>query len=134
MAKVEEIEGVGPVYAEKLSQAGVVTTADLLEKGATPEGRQTLVQKTGISDKLILRWVNHADLFRIKGIRTQYAELLEAAGVDSVRELAQSNAANLAQALADVNKEKKLVRRVPVESQIEDWIKGAKDLPRAIQY
>lgn len=134
MAKIEEIEGIGPAYAEKLGQAGVTTTADLLEKGGSPEGRQALAEKTGISDKLILRWVNHADLFRIKGIRTQYAELLEAAGVDSVLELAQRNAANLAQAVADANKEKKLVRRVPVESQIEEWIKGAKQLPRAVSH
>ena len=86
--KVIDIEGVGAAYAEKLAAAGVVTAANLLEKCAAPAGRKALAEETGISDKLILKWTNHADLFRVKGVGPQFAELLEAAGVDTVKELA----------------------------------------------
>jgi predicted flap endonuclease-1-like 5' DNA nuclease len=134
MANVTEIEGIGTVYAEKLNPAGITTIADLLKQGATPKGRHNLAEKTGISDKLILRWVNHADLFRIKGVSSQYAELLEAAGVDTVPELAQRNPANLCPAMVQVNQEKKLVRQPPAESQIKDWIEEAKKLPRVVSY
>ncbi|OPZ98868.1 MAG: DNA repair and recombination protein RadA [Planctomycetes bacterium ADurb.Bin412] len=134
MQNVIDIEGIGPVYADKLKAAGVTTTEDLLKLGATPKGRQELAKKTGISDSLILRWVNHADLFRIKGVSSQYAELLEAAGVDTVPELAQRNAANLCQKMEEVNSEKKLVRKPPAASQIEKWIDEAKKLPRQVNY
>ena len=134
MANVLDIEGIGPVYAEKLKLAGITTTSALLKQGASPQGRQDLAEKTGIGDTLILRWVNHADLFRVKGVGAQYAELLEAAGVDSIPELAQRNPANLYQALVQANQEKKLVRRPPVESQVKNWIKQAKRLPRAVNY
>lgn len=134
MADIIDIEGIGPAYAEKLKIMGITTTAALLEKGATPQGRKTLADKTGISDTLILRWVNHADLFRIKGVASQYAELLEAAGVDSVRELAQRNADNLHQAMEKVAEEKKLVRKPPALAQITEWISQAKTLPRMINY
>ncbi len=134
MQNVIDIEGIGPVYADKLKAAGVTTTEDLLKLGATPKGRQELAKKTGISDSLILRWVNHADLFRIKGVSSQYAELLEAAGVDTVPELAQRNAANLCQKMEEVNSEKKLVRKPPAVSQIEKWIDEAKKLPRQVNY
>ena len=134
MQNVIDIEGIGPVYADKLKAAGVTTTEDLLKLGATPKGRQELAKKTGISDSLILRWVNHADLFRIKGVSSQYAELLEAAGVDTVPELAQRNAANLCQKMEEVNSGKKLVRKPPAVSQIEKWIDEAKKLPRQVNY
>lgn len=106
----------------------------LLEKGATAKGRDELAEQTGISNKLILRWVNHADLFRIKGVAGQYSELLEAAGVDTVPELAQRNAENLQQALLATNEEKKLAKTTPSLGQVTDWIAEAKTLPRLIQH
>jgi predicted flap endonuclease-1-like 5' DNA nuclease len=134
MAKLEDVEGIGKVYAQKLAGAGVTSTQDFLKKGATPQGRKAMAEKSGVSDKLILEWVNHVDLFRIKGVGSEYADLLEAAGVDTVPELAQRKAENLLQKLAEVNATKKLVRRLPVLSQVEDWVKQAKALPRVIQY
>jgi predicted flap endonuclease-1-like 5' DNA nuclease len=134
MAKLTDIEGIGPVYSQKLKAAGVATTDALLKKGALPKGRQTIANKSGISGKRILRWVNHADLFRIEGVAGEYAELLEAAGVDTVAELAQRNAENLCQKLAEVNEAKKLVRVVPVLAQVEKWIEQAKNLPRIVNY
>lgn len=134
MTSLIKIEGIGEVYAAKLKEAGIGTIEALLAKGATPAGRQELEEKTGISGKLILEWVNHADLFRIKGVGEEYADLLEAAGVDTVPELAQRNAENLAQKLAEVNAEKKLVRRLPTPGQVADWVAQAKELPRVINY
>ncbi len=134
MAKLEAVEGIGPVYAEKLREAGVTTTEQLLAIGGTPEGRKELAEKTGISEKLILEWVNHVDLFRIKGIGEEYADLLEAAGVDTVMELAQRNPENLYKKLQEVNAEKKLVRRLPTLQQVKDWVAQAKQLPRAVFY
>jgi len=134
MAKLLKVEGIGEAYAQKLQAAGVATTEALLEKGATPQGRQEIAEATGISAKLILRWVNHVDLFRISGVGEQYADLLEAAGVDTVPELAQRNAENLYQKLLAVNEEKKLVRRPPTQAQVGGWIEQAKQLPRVITY
>jgi len=134
MAKLTDIEGVGKVYSQKLKTAGISTTNALLKKGATPQGRQAIANKSGISGKLILRWVNHADLFRLEGVAGEYAELLEAAGVDSVPELAQRNAENLCQKLVEVNEAKKLVRVVPVQTQVEQWVEQAKNLPRVVTY
>lgn len=134
MAKLVQIEGIGAAYAEKLGAAGIQTTQALLEKGATPAGRQEIAEKSGISDKLILQWVNHADLFRIKGIGEEYADLLEAAGVDTVPELAQRNPENLFQKLVSVNQEKKLVRKLPPQAAVSDWVEQAKRLPRIITY
>jgi predicted flap endonuclease-1-like 5' DNA nuclease len=134
MAKLEKIEGVGEVYAQKLREAGIRTTQALLEEGASPQGRKEIAEKTGISGTLILQWVNHVDLFRIKGVGEEYADLLEAAGVDTVPELAQRNPKNLYQKLLAVNQEKKLVRRPPTQSQVSDWIAQAKALPRVITY
>jgi len=128
------IEGIGPVYSDKLNSAGIDTPKVLLERGATPHGRQEIAMSTGISDKLILKWVNHVDLFRIKGVGSEYADLLEAGGVDTVVELATRNPANLYQTLASINMEKRLVRKLPFPSQVEDWIKQAKELPRIISY
>ena len=134
MAKLTDIEGIGPVYSQKLKTAGVSSTDALLKKGATPKGRQAIANKSGISGKLIMRWVNHSDLFRLEGVAGEYAELLEAAGVDTVPELAQRNAEHLCQKLAEVNEAKKLVRVVPVQGQVEKWVEQAKTLPRIVNY
>ncbi len=134
MANLEEIEGVGPVYASKLQQAGVPNTDALLSMGSTPRGRKEIAAKSGITETLILEWVNHVDLFRIKGVGEEYADLLEEAGVDTVVELATRRADNLTAKLADVNEQKKLVRLLPLQSQVGDWIAQAKQLPRVIKY
>ncbi|MBN1524922.1 MAG: DUF4332 domain-containing protein [Spirochaetales bacterium] len=134
MAKLEEIEGIGKKYAAMLAKTGVRGTGDLLKKGSTPEGRKTISAKSGITPKLILEWVNHVDLFRIKGVGSEYADLLEEAGVDTIPELAQRKADNLYQKMCDTNKAKKLVRKLPVEKQVAGWISQAKKLPRAITY
>jgi len=134
MAKLIEIEGVGVVYAQKLKEAGVASTQALLEKGTTPKGRKEIAEKSGISDTLILEWVNHVDLFRIRGVASEYSDLLEEAGVDTVRELAQRNAENLFQKITVVNQQKKLVRRLPTQKQVRAWIEQAKRLPGVITY
>jgi predicted flap endonuclease-1-like 5' DNA nuclease len=118
----------------KLRAAGIGSVEALLEQGATPKGRDSIAETTGISGRLILKWVNHADLFRIKGVAGEYAELLEATGVDTVAELAQRNAANLAKAMEERNATRKIVRRVPTEAQVADWIAEAKSLPRKVSY
>ena len=134
MSLITTIEGIGPSYAEKLKAAGIRTTEALLKAGEKPTGRKALIVETGISDALILKWVNHADLFRVNGVGGEYAELLEAAGVDTVVELAGRNAANLFAKMQEVNAEKKLVRRLPTQKQIADWVAQAKELPRGIYY
>lgn len=134
MTRLTEIEGIGEVYAQTLAEAGIQKTEDLLEQGATPAGRKGMADKTEISGKLILKWVNRADLFRVKGIGEEYADLLEVAGVDTVPELAQRNPENLYQKLAAVNKDKKLVRQLPSQTNVSDWVAQAKQLPRVISY
>ena len=134
MTKLLSIEGIGEVYAGQLTDAGVQSIEDLLQKGATPEGRKNLAEATGISGKLILEWVNLADLFRIKGIGEEYSDLLEEAGVDTVVELAQRNPENLYAKLQEVNAAKKLVRKLPAQAQVADWVAQAKELPRVLQY
>jgi predicted flap endonuclease-1-like 5' DNA nuclease len=134
MAKLSKVEGIGEVYAQKLRATGITTTQALLEKGASPQGRTEIAEKTGISEKLILEWVNHVDLFRIKGVGEEYSDLLEEAGVDTVPELAQRNPEHLHQKLVAVNQEKKLVRQLPTRSQVSNWIEQAKRLPRVITY
>ena len=134
MAKLSKVEGIGEFYAQKLRAAGITTTQALLEKGASPQGRTEIAEKTGISGKLILEWVNHVDLFRIKGVGEEYSDLLEEAGVDTVPELAQRNPEHLHQRLIAVNQEKKLVRQLPTRSQVSNWIEQAKRLPRVITY
>lgn len=130
--KVIDIEGIGEVYAKKLEDAGIKTAEQLLEQGANPKGRDALAEKTGISGSLILRWVNHADLIRIVGVAEQFAELLEAAGVDSVPELAQRVGENLHAKMVEVNEAKHLVRRLPSVGQVGEWITQCKSLPRAV--
>jgi predicted flap endonuclease-1-like 5' DNA nuclease len=134
VTKLDEIEGIGPSYAQALKNAGIDTIEELLEVGGAPAGRDGIADKSGLSPKLILEWVNHADLMRIKGVGSEYADLLEAAGVDTVPELAQRNAANLTATLGDVNEAKNLVRRVPTEADVTAWIAEAKTLPEAVQY
>jgi len=134
MAKLADIEGIGEAYAAKLEAAGVTSLEDFLKKCADKKGRKAMAEKTGISEKLILNWVNRADLARIKGVSTQYADLLEAAGVDSVPELAQRNPDNLQAKMAEVNEAKKLVRKVPTASQVADWVAQAKKLPRVVTH
>lgn len=134
MALLESIEGIGKSYKAKLKEAGFNTTEQLLEKGASPAGRRAIAADTGVSEKMILRWVNMADLFRIKGVGEEYSDLLEAAGVDTIPELAQRNAENLHVKMEEVNAVKKLVRRVPSLKEVTDWISQAKKLPRVLTY
>ena len=132
--KIIDIQGVGPVYAEKLSAVGIETVDQLLKEGACPKGRKALEEKTGIRGDLILTWVNHADLFRIKGVGPQFSELLEAAGVDTVKELRTRNAANLAAKMAEVNEAKHLCKRTPVEKEIAKYIELAQKLEPVVTY
>lgn len=134
MAKIEEIEGIGPALAERLHGAGVTSIEQLLEQGASAAGRKALALKSGIEESRLLRWVNHADLMRVKGIGSEYSELLEAAGVDSAPELAGRVAANLHAKLGEVNAAKSLVRRVPTLSEVEGWIADAKTLPKVVTH
>lgn len=132
--KIVDVEGIGPVYAEKLTAAGVTNTDILLEKCASSKGRKELAEATGISDKLILTWTNHADLIRIKGVGPQFAELLEAAGVDTVKEFARRVAENLHAKMEEVNETKNLVGRVPTVGEIQKMIDEAKELPAVMTY
>jgi predicted flap endonuclease-1-like 5' DNA nuclease len=134
MPPLEEVEGIGSTYAKKLRDAGIAKTDELLSRGASPKGRLAIANESGISPKLILEWVNHVDLFRINGVGEEYADLLEEAGVDTIPELAQRKAENLHAKLVDVNQKKKLVRQLPTESQVAQWIEQADKLPRVITY
>ncbi|MCZ2108794.1 MAG: DUF4332 domain-containing protein [Dehalococcoidia bacterium] len=134
MTKVIDIEGIGPKYAETLEAADVKTTEKLLEVGGTAKGRKELAEKTSISERLILEWVNRADLMRVKGVGSEFSDLLEASGVDTVKELATRRADNLLAKMLEVNEAKKLVRRVPTANEVEAWIADAKTLPPAITY
>jgi predicted flap endonuclease-1-like 5' DNA nuclease len=134
MTKVSDIEGIGSANAQKLSDIGISTTEALLKQGASKKGRKEIADKSSISEKLILKWVNRADLARIKGIGEEYADLLEVAGVDTVPELAQRNTENLYNKMVEVNAEKKMVRQVPAKSKVEDWVKQAKGLDRVVTY
>jgi predicted flap endonuclease-1-like 5' DNA nuclease len=134
MAKITDIEGIGPVYAEKLGVADIKTVEGLLEAGASRTGRKKLAEVTGLSEKKILEWVNMADLFRIKGVASQFAELLKASGVDTVKELRNRNAENLYAKLVEVQEEKKITRTVPALSQVADFIEQAKALEPVVTY
>jgi predicted flap endonuclease-1-like 5' DNA nuclease len=134
MANLVDIEGIGPEYAQKLQAAGLTTTEALLDQGGTPAGRKALADRSGISETRLLEWVNHVDLYRIRGIGSEYADLLEEAGVDSVPELAQRNPGSLAAKLAEINEAKKLVRRGPDEAEVSAWIQEAKTMPRAVSH
>jgi predicted flap endonuclease-1-like 5' DNA nuclease len=134
MANIEDIEGIGPAQAEKLRAAGVRTTDALLERGASAAGRAALAAETGISPKSVLEWVNHADLYRIDGIGAEFADLLEAAGVDTVAELANRNAANLSETFGELDLARNTVRRIPSADVVQRWIDQAKSLPRVVEY
>ena len=134
MTKLTMIEGIGPANAEKMFIAGIQTTEALLEAGSSKQGRTELASKTGIAESVILSWVNMADLFRIKGISSQYAELLEAAGVDTVKELARRNPENLLQAMIDANNKRKMVRRVPAMAQVTGWVEAAKSTSAMVSH
>jgi predicted flap endonuclease-1-like 5' DNA nuclease len=132
--RIIDIEGIGPTYAEKLIKAGIRTTAALLKKGASSEDRQKIEAATGIGHALILEWVNLADLYRIKGVGSEYSDLLEEAGVDTVVELAGRVAEHLYQKMEEVNKAKNLVNKMPSAKQVKNWIDQAKKLPRVVSY
>ena len=133
--KIEDVEGIGPTFAAKLTEAGVATTEALLDRGATAAGRDALSEATGISARMLLEWVNHADLMRINGVGSEYADLLEAAGVDSPSELAQRNAANLATTFQEVDAARpNIVRRVPSETEIAGWIAESKTLAKVVEH
>ena len=134
MAKLEMVEGIGVKYAKDLRIIGIRSTASLLKRGATPSGRKEIAAASGIGKALILEWVNHVDLFRIKGVGEEYADLLEEAGVDTVVELAQRVADNLHKKILEVNTRKKLVRRPPSKKMVAGWVAQAKKLPRKISY
>ena len=134
MTKLIEIEGIGEVYAGKLQGAGIATLEALLDAGATPSGRSSLEERTGIGHKFILEWVNLADLMRINGIGQEYADLLEEAGVDTVKELRTRNPVNLHKALAQTNQDKNLVRRLPGLEQVRGWVEEAKGLAPKVTY
>ncbi|MAT93905.1 MAG: ferredoxin [Halioglobus sp.] len=134
MTKLSDIEGIGNKYAEQLKACGVATQQQLLEQGSTPAARKKLAEQSGISPKLILKWINRADLARIRGIGGEYADLLENAGIDTVPELAQRKPENLHKKLLEINEEKKLVRSTPNGSMVANWVEQAKGLDRAIHY
>lgn len=134
MTSLIAIEGIGPKNAEKLGRAGVRSVEALLEKGGAVKGRKALSIEAGISEALILEWVNRADLFRVPGLGEEYSDLLENAGVDTVVELSKRRADNLRAAMLEANERKNLVRRMPSVEMVEGWIKAAKSLPRAVEY
>ena len=131
---IKDIEGVGPAYAAKLAQAGIDTTGDLLEKCATPAGRKSVAKLSGVTETLILKWANQADLMRVSGIGPQFSELLVGAGVDTIKELRTRDAANLAAGMAVTNAAKHLTRTVPSATTVGKWIAAAKNLEPALKY
>lgn len=132
MTTLAKIEGVGESYADRLKEAGILSAEDLLNEGATPVGRKELAGKVGTSEKMILQWVNVADFFRINGISREYAELLEAAGVNAVPDLGKRNPNHLFAKLLAVNEEKKQVRRMPTLAQVTSWVEQARKMPRVV--
>lgn len=134
MASIIDIEGIGPALAAKLQKAGVRSTKALLDRAGSAKDRKELAAAIGVDDSRLLQWVNHADLFRVRGIGSEYSDLLEAAGVDTVPELKQRNANALYEALVATNEKKKLVRKLPTKDQVADWIKQAKSLSRVVEY
>ncbi|WP_419174117.1 DUF4332 domain-containing protein [Desulfosediminicola sp.] len=134
MARISSIEGIGEKYSDKLEKAGVKTVEALLEVGATRKGRKEIAAKAKVSEKMILDWVNRADLFRVKGVGSQYADLLENAGIDSVPELAQRNPEHLFLKLQEINDAKHLVRSMPYLKQVRKWVGRAQDLPKVVSH
>jgi predicted flap endonuclease-1-like 5' DNA nuclease len=134
MAKLTDIESIGNTYSKKLKAAGISSLNMLLKTGSNKKGRMEIAQKSGINEKQILEWVNRADLSRIKGVSTQYSDLLEHTGVDSIPELAQRNPDKLYLMMTKVNKEKQIVRNLPSVSQVKNWIQQARTLPRMVTH
>ncbi|MDY0269649.1 DUF4332 domain-containing protein [Trichloromonas sp.] len=134
MTRLKGIEGIGEEFAARLKTIGIHSVQTLLDRGATPEGRRELAKASGIAEGLLLRWLNNADLFRIRGIGEDYADLLEGAGVDTVPELAQRSPKNLHRMLIDTNDKRPRVRQLPSVNQVKNWIDQAKQLPRIVQY
>lgn len=132
--KIEDIEGIGPTFGAKLNAAGIKDTDGLLKAARTRKGREDLAEKTGIDKSKILKWANMADLYRINGVGSEFSELLEASGVDTVKELATRVPGNLAKKMSEINEVKKLTRRVPTEADITKWIENAKTLPAMIEH
>lgn len=132
--KIMDVEGIGPVIGEKLSRAGVKDSDAMLAGAKTPALRKALAEKAGLTEKQILRFANMADLYRISGIGSEYADLLEAAGVDTVPELARRKPDNLSKAMAELNEAKQRVRRIPTEAEVIQWVEQAKGLPRMLEY
>lgn len=132
--QIIDIEGIGPAFTKKLKSIGINRTDQLLARGATPKGRKEIAAQSGIDEKKILKWCNMADLMRIKGVAEEYSELLEAAGVDTVKELRNRKAENLAMALKEANTKKKLVRLVPGEKSVSKWVAEAKTLKPMMTY
>jgi len=132
--KIQDVEGIGPVIGEKLQSAGISDTDTLLAQAQTPAQRRALATKANLTEKEILKFANMVDLYRISGVGSEYAQLLEAAGVDTVPELARRRADNLSTAMTELNATKKLVRRVPTEAEVAKWVDQAKDLPRMLEY
>lgn len=134
MPALVRIEGIGETYADKLANARIGTTQTLLKRGATRRGRKEITRLTGVDGRKILNWVNRADLFRINGVGEEYSDLLEAAGVDTVIELAQREADHLFEKMVEVNDRRNLVRRTPALSTVKEWIRQAKKMPRVVEY
>ncbi len=132
--KIDQIEGIGPASAEKLGTAGIKSTSDLLKMCCDSKGRKSTSEKTGLSEKQLLRWTNMADLMRISGVGEEYSDLLEAAGVDTVKELRNRRSENLAAKMAEINAQKKLTRVVPSEKQVAKWVEQAKSLEAVISH
>jgi predicted flap endonuclease-1-like 5' DNA nuclease len=134
MPSIDAIEGIGPTYATKLRKAGIRTTEALLKRGGSRIGRKQVAGATGLTENLVLEWVNRADLMRIKGVGEEYSDLLEAAGVDTIKELRARKAANLHAKMVEINEAKHLVRRLPTEDMVAGWVADALKLPTVIKY
>ena len=132
--KIDEIEGIGQSYAANLAKAEIQTTDDLLKRCSTPQGRKTTCETTGIGESHLLKWANMADLMRVSGVGRQYAELLEASGVDTIKELATRNPGNLFTKMKEVNEVKNLAKATPAASVVEEWIAQAKNIDPMIEY
>jgi predicted flap endonuclease-1-like 5' DNA nuclease len=132
--KIIDIEGIGPVYADKLAKVGIRSVEGILKSGASAKGRKEIAEASGIDQTLILEWVNRADLYRIKGVAKQYSDLLEKAGVDTVVELSKRVPGNLYAKMVEVNQAKNLVNGMPGVKKVDGWIAQAKKLPRIVTY
>jgi predicted flap endonuclease-1-like 5' DNA nuclease len=134
MASIDEIEGIGPKFARRLRKAGVKTTEGLLKRASTRKERSNLAEQAGFTPEQILEWVNRADLMRVKGVGSEYADLLEHAGVDTVKELRRRNARSLVAKMTEINEQKRLVRRLPTESMVDSWVAHAKELDPMVKH